>query len=104
MILSSVQNPRVKAAARLRERSGRDEQGRIIIDGGREIGGALAAEVEVIEVYYFPELCRDEAHQGLLRAAEKMRADLVDCAGRHIQGAAAEAGKQPLIPMKGQRR
>src|SRR5436190_13307554 len=98
MIITSVQNPRVKAAARLRERSGRDEQGRIIIDGVREIGRALAADVEVIEIYYFPELCRDDVHQCLLEAAKKARAELIEVAphvmeklsfGQRVEGVVA---------------
>lgn len=76
--ISSVHNPRVKAAAHLRERSGRDEQGRIIVDGVREIGQALAAGVEVLEVFSFAELCRDEEHQRLLATAEKAGADLIE--------------------------
>jgi RNA methyltransferase, TrmH family len=68
MIITSAQNPRVKAAARLRERSGRDDQGRIIIDGVREISRALAAGVEIVEVYVLPECCHDEPHQSLLSA------------------------------------
>src|SRR5947208_3505543 len=78
MILTSVQNPRVKAAARLRERSGRDEQERIIVDGVREIGRAVAAGVGIVEVYFLPELCRDEEHERLLAAAGKMRAELME--------------------------
>src|SRR5262245_39608764 len=78
VIISSVQNPRVKAAARLRERSGREDQGRIIVDGVREIGRAVAASVEVLEVYFFAELCRDEEHQQVLATAEKAGADLIE--------------------------
>ena len=64
--ITSVHNPRVKAAARLRDRKGRDEQGRIIIDGVREIGLALAAASQVVELYFFPSLCEDERHQQVL--------------------------------------
>jgi RNA methyltransferase, TrmH family len=85
VIISSVQNPRVKAAARLRERSGRDEQGRITIDGVREIGRALAAGVEVVEVYFFAELCRDEEHQQLLATAEKAGAELIEVISHVIE-------------------
>src|SRR5437667_8272437 len=100
MILGSVQNPRVKAASRLRERSGRDDQGRIIIDGVREIGRALAAGVEVIEIYLFPELCGDDEHQRLLDAAQKTRAELIEVAphvmeklsfGQRLEGLVAVA-------------
>ena len=68
MIISSVQNLRVKAAVRLRDRAGRDDQERIIIDGVREIGAVLAAGVELVEVFFLPELCHDDEHQ---RGAER---------------------------------
>jgi TrmH family RNA methyltransferase len=76
--ITSTSNPRIKAAARLRDRRGRDQQGRIIIDGVREIGRAVAAGVEVVELFCFPELCRDEEHQAVLRAAQQLNADLVE--------------------------
>lgn len=68
MAITSLQNPRVKAAARLRDRSGRDDQGRIVIDGIREIDKALSAGVEIIELYVVPELCRDARHLRLIGA------------------------------------
>jgi TrmH family RNA methyltransferase len=76
MNITSTSNPRVKAATQLRERRGRDEQGRIIIDGVREIGRALAAGVEVSELYYFEELCQDDEHQSLLKQAKQAGAGL----------------------------
>src|SRR5205814_1145631 len=96
----SSQNPRVKAAARLRDRSGRDDQGRIIIDGMREIGRAIGAGVTLIEVYFFPELCRDEEHQRLLAGAERAGAELIEVTpqvmeklsyGQRVEGVVAVA-------------
>src|SRR5689334_10628162 len=78
MVITSVQNPRVKAAAKLRDRSGRDGQGRIIIDGVREISRAIAAGVEVAELFCLPELCGDAEHQRLLDSAKKARAELME--------------------------
>lgn len=78
MLITSLHNPRTKAAARLRDRKGRDEQGRIIIDGVREIGLALASGIELLELYWFAELCRDEAHQQLLAAAGRTAAELIE--------------------------
>jgi RNA methyltransferase, TrmH family len=69
MNITSIQNPRVKAAAQLRERRGRDEQERIIIDGVREIGRALAAGVKLVELYYFDELCHSAEHERLIHQA-----------------------------------
>jgi TrmH family RNA methyltransferase len=71
MNITSTSNPRVKAAARLRERRGRDEQGRIIIDGVREIGRAFGAGVQVRELYFFEQLCQDDEHQTLLNQAKQ---------------------------------
>jgi TrmH family RNA methyltransferase len=100
MIIISVNNPRIKAAIRLRDRSGRDEQGRIIIDGVREIGLAIAAGVNVVEIYLASEFGRQAEHQSLALAAEKAGAEVIDAAprvmeklafGHRIEGAVAIA-------------
>ena len=45
--ITSRQNERVKAAAKLRDRRRRERQQRIVIDGAREIGRAISAGVEI---------------------------------------------------------
>ena len=118
MRITSTTNPRVKAAARLRDRQGRNDQQRIIIDGVREIGLAVASGIELIELYYFPELCRDEQHAALLKAARAEKADLIEVTpavmeklafGQRVEGVVAVArapqrrladwklGEEPLI-------
>jgi RNA methyltransferase, TrmH family len=57
-LITSVQNPRVKAAAKLRDRRQRDKQGRMLIDGQREIRRAIDAGVAMVEVYCCLDLCR----------------------------------------------
>ena len=59
--ITSVQNPRIKAAAKLRNRDDRESQQRIIIDGVREISRALDARVEFFELFVCNELLRPEA-------------------------------------------
>jgi TrmH family RNA methyltransferase len=76
--ISSTANPRIKAAAKLRDRKGRNEQGRIIIDGVREIQRALAGGVKILELYCFPELCHDAEHQASLQQAQAARAMLIE--------------------------
>lgn len=78
MFITSVSNPRVKAAARLRDRRGRNDQGRIIIDGVREISLALAAGVELAELFFFPELCQDAGHQAILERAGQGSTELIE--------------------------
>ncbi|HVX09790.1 MAG TPA: TrmH family RNA methyltransferase [Pirellulales bacterium] len=64
--ITSLQNQHVKDAAKLRERREREKQGRLLIDGARELGRALAAGIEVLDVFVCESLCRsDEAKLAL---------------------------------------
>lgn len=74
MKITSAANTRVKQAARLRDRQGRNDQQRFLIDGLREITRAVEAGVELIEVFYCPELFRPE-HHDLLQAAKQRGAE-----------------------------
>src|SRR3954469_3587534 len=75
MKITSAANPRVKLAAKLRGSRDRAGQGRIIIDGVREIGRAVDAGVRVVEVFVCEELvAADAAASALL--ARLARADL----------------------------
>jgi RNA methyltransferase, TrmH family len=69
--ITSPQNPRVKDAVRLRDARGRRQQGRMIIDGSREIGRAWEAGVPVVEAYVCAADC-DQAGSDL--AARLVRA------------------------------
>jgi len=55
--ITSLQNPRVKAAARLRDARHRQKQGRFLIDGLREIDRAVRAGIELVDVFHCPERC-----------------------------------------------
>lgn len=55
--ITSVHNPRIKAAMRLREPRGRNQQGRIIIDGVREIGRAVESGLRLAELFVCPPMC-----------------------------------------------
>jgi TrmH family RNA methyltransferase len=55
--ISSLQNPRVKDAMRLRQSRHRRKQGRFLIDGAREISRALEAGIPAVEAFVCPALC-----------------------------------------------
>jgi len=62
--ITSLQNPRIKAAVRLRSRHGREKAGLMLIDGARELSRAIAGGVELREVFLCPALCTSsEARQ-----------------------------------------
>jgi TrmH family RNA methyltransferase len=62
--ITSLQNPRVKNTVRLRQGRHREKQGRILIDGARELALAMEAGVELVEVF----VC-----EPLLKSAESQR-------------------------------
>ena len=55
-LITSLQNPRVKLAARLRLGRQRARQNRIVIDGMREIARAVQARVVIEEAFVCPGL------------------------------------------------
>ena len=67
-IITSLQNPRVKDAARLRDRRHRRQQGRTLIDGARELQRAIGAGVRMVEAFVCEPLCHGDDTQRLLPA------------------------------------
>ncbi len=60
-MITSTGNPRVKAILRLRKRRARDEEGRFVVEGAREVRGALDAGVAVGEIVTCPALATGDA-------------------------------------------
>lgn len=84
LVVTSVKNPRIRATLALREPRERREQGRILIDGAREIHRAVASGVRVVEAFVSIE--QVEALGGEARAAltalESTDAQLVEVTPR----------------------
>jgi len=64
--ITSLQNPHVKDAVKLRDRRHRQKQRRILIDGARELERAIAAGVRLMEVFVCEPLCRSDEAQRVL--------------------------------------
>lgn len=79
--ITSVHNPRVKAAARLRARRHRDKQGRILIDGARELGRALEGGVRLVEVFACPPACQGEDARKALAMLRDCGVELLEVSG-----------------------
>jgi len=67
-VLASPSNPRIKAAARLRERRDRDRSGLTLIDGARELRRALEAGVDVVDAFMCEPLVAGEDARAALDA------------------------------------
>jgi TrmH family RNA methyltransferase len=55
-VITSVENPRIKDALRLRRSRERRRRGLFIAEGPREVGRAIAAGLVVHQIFYAPEL------------------------------------------------
>jgi TrmH family RNA methyltransferase len=65
-MITSLQNPRVKNAVKLRDGRQRQRQGRILIDGARELRRAIEAGVELLEIFVCPPLCQSDDARAVL--------------------------------------
>ena len=74
MKITSTANPRVKAAAKLRNPRQRARQRRFVINGAREIGRVLDAGLKLDEVYVCEELCASEESRELAARLAKVDA------------------------------
>ncbi|MEX2187521.1 MAG: TrmH family RNA methyltransferase [Pirellulales bacterium] len=80
--ITSTANPRIKAAAALRERRERDARKQFLIDGARELSRALAAGIGIDEAYVCTPLCRSEESRAALAELDAAGITRIDVAER----------------------
>jgi TrmH family RNA methyltransferase len=80
--ITSLQNPHVKKAANLRERRQREKQGRILIDGARELARAISAGVELVEIFVCEPLCQSSDAKQALELIGQTRATILSLTPR----------------------
>jgi TrmH family RNA methyltransferase len=95
--ITSLSNPRVKAAVRLRDRRGRDKQGRILIDGLREIARAQKAGVQFVEVFVAAESATSPQARALLVELSQRRVPLLEVSAGVLKKLAYGARNEGLI-------
>jgi TrmH family RNA methyltransferase len=72
LLISSLQNARIKELVKLAKRRDRDERRVTIVEGTREIGHALHAGIVPQEVYLCTELATGPANQALIARCEEL--------------------------------
>lgn len=80
--ISSVQNPRVKAAVRLRQSAERKATGRFVFEGDREIARALDAGVRCLEAFFDPSACQTPERRGLLSRLRQAGCETLEATSR----------------------
>jgi RNA methyltransferase, TrmH family len=96
MITSST-NPRLKQAARLRDAGERRATGLTLVDGFREIGRAIAAGIEMVEVFVDAEGPTDPARDACLAALAPRGVELVPLARRPFEKIAFGSRNEGLV-------
>ncbi len=76
MKITSLQNPKIKEAVKLRERRHRDETGLFLIEGYRELKRAVDTGRKIQTLFYCPELFLGENEAGLI---EKAAGEAFEC-------------------------
>jgi RNA methyltransferase, TrmH family len=77
-VITSRTNPRLRAAATLRDRHERAARGLTLVDGAREIGRAVDAGIAVEEAFVCEELVRTAEARTTLQALRAAGVDIVD--------------------------
>ncbi len=110
-MITSVRNPRVQAAAALRQRRERTQQNRILIDGARELARAFDAGVRLVEVFECQKDETDDATVALLRRLTAAGVPVMQVAphvfervayGERVTGLVGVA-ETPLVTLEGLR-
>src|SRR5262245_7559940 len=79
MEITSRSNPRLKAAARLRDRAARSETGLTLVDGAREVNRAFEAGLKFEALFVCRELLSSPDARSALEAANVTRVETVEC-------------------------
>ena len=77
MLITSPQNPRVKEAVRLRDRRHREKQGRIFIDGARELRRAIGAGVKLVRLFVCEPQCQSDDARWLLASPPQTNCEVL---------------------------
>ena len=93
MLITSIRNPRISAARKLRQRKHRREQGRFLVEGRQLHYMALERGITPREVFY----CPDHAPPDLLNRLYASGADCVAVAPEVLASLASRDGRPGLV-------
>jgi RNA methyltransferase, TrmH family len=97
MIITSMQNERVKDLVRLRERRHRDRTGRFIIEGFREITRAVDAGLAIETIYICPDLFLGTNEPALIGRLDSIGTEVVELAAEPFRKASYRDRPEGLL-------
>lgn len=96
-IISSLQNPRIKRAAKLRQRRQRARQRRTLIDGVREVNRALDGLVHLNELFYCGRFCDSAQGMFTVERARQRGIETIETTPRVFEKLAYGARSEGLV-------
>ena len=78
--VASLQNPGIKEVVKLRQRSHRDENGLLIVEGYREVKRALDNHVPVLKLFYCPALYQGKNEPTIVARCAEGNVPIFECA------------------------
>ncbi|MDB6081254.1 MAG: methyltransferase [Chlamydiia bacterium] len=82
LLITSLDNPKVKRLLALREKRERDVTALFLIEGYREITRAIAGKVSIDELYICPELFLGENEPALIQQLRSQGTKIIECASK----------------------
>lgn len=79
VLLTSLQNPRVKAVVGLRQRSDRDERGEMVVEGYRELKRALDNQHLPKALFFCPSLFMGSNEPAMIERCRAAGAEMFEC-------------------------
>lgn len=77
--ITSAQNPKVKAAVKLRNKRERDQTGQYLIEGYRELSRAVQAGVAIDTLFICRELFLGDNEESLIQKIEESHGSITEC-------------------------
>jgi TrmH family RNA methyltransferase len=95
--ISSLQNPHIKNAVKLRRRSHRDESGLMLIEGYREILRALDNKWPIEQIFSCREMFLGDNEGSLIERASKTGCSIYECTAAVFQKIAYRERPEGLL-------
>ena len=99
ILLTSLQNPALKEVVRLRQRSHRDDNDLLIVEGYREVKRALDNEVPILRLFYCPELYQGKNEPAIVARCAQAGVPLYQCGAAAFQKIAYRDRPEGLLAL-----
>lgn len=77
--ITSARNPRIMQVIGLRQRSARDAEGLMLVEGRVELRRALDNDIVPVTIFFSPEFLKDKEDMALIRRGAELGAELISC-------------------------